>query len=82
LPRHNLLLLCDEAGSEAHSLMRYDLGREEWVRVLDGRHFSQIFALPQQQDVLLLESLPEDEGVDEGGPARPESCRQQPLLAG
>jgi hypothetical protein len=60
LPRHDLLLLCDEAGSEAHSLMRYDLGRDEWGRVLDGRHFSQMFALPQQQDVMLLE-LPEDE---------------------
>jgi hypothetical protein len=62
LPRHNLLLLCGEAGSDAHSLMRYDLGRDEWGRVLDGRHFSQMFALPQQQDVLLLE-LPEDEGA-------------------
>jgi hypothetical protein len=60
LPPHNLLLLCGETGSEAHSLMRYDLGRDEWGRVLDGRHFSQMFALPQQQDVLLLE-LPEDE---------------------
>jgi hypothetical protein len=62
LPPHNLLLLCGETGSEAPSLMRYDLGRDEWGRVLDGRHFSQMFALPQQQDVLLLE-LPEDEGA-------------------
>jgi hypothetical protein len=62
LPPHNLLLLCGETGSEAHSLMGYDLGRDEWGRVLDGRHFSRMFALPQQQDVLLLES-PEDQGA-------------------
>jgi hypothetical protein len=33
LPQHNLLLLCDDAGSGAHTLMGYDLGRDEWGQV-------------------------------------------------